>query len=84
MIDVVDGHALLHLADYVEHKRIAVVISIHTLTQVHFLINLILVVGQLGGDNGIKRSQVDVIEQVVSLVGVLEGCLDALQPLHLK
>lgn len=84
MIDVVDGHALLHLADYVKHKRIAVVIAIHTLTQVHFLINLILVIGQLGGDNGIKRSQINMIEQVVSLAGILEGCLDVLQSLHLK
>lgn len=44
MIDVVDGHALLHLADYVEHERIALVIAINTLTQVHLLINFILVV----------------------------------------
>lgn len=32
MIDVVFGHVLFHLADYLEHEWIAIVTAIHTLT----------------------------------------------------
>lgn len=84
MIDVVDRHALLHLTHDLEHKWIAVVIAIHTLPQVHFLLRFILVVGLLCGDYGVERGQLNVVEQVVSLVGALEGRFDELQSLHLK
>lgn len=84
MIDVVGGHVLFHLTDCVEHEWITFIIAIHALAQVHFLINFVLVVGELGGDYRVKWSQINVIEQIWSLIGVLEGCLDVLQSLHLK
>lgn len=53
MIDFVYSHILLYLTDSLEYEWIAIVIAIHTLTQVHLILGFILVVGLFGGYYGV-------------------------------